>query len=174
MSAESHDLKSFLINNNILTTMAGVTIAFSTGIMIRSLVGDIILPSFYFLFHMLRDIPYGGQFSAFAPLSAMNCDNFVKELVTWIVVVIVTYFFIVYVMKQYLLKKTAIDAAAPAPKTPPAVAPVAVVPVAKTTGGKMDDHDSGSAVVMGGEDAGTENFYQSYGQAPYYSRGYYM
>ena len=104
-NGSSSDLKSFLVNNNILTTMAGVTIAFSTGTMIRSLVGDVILPMFYSFVRTLNSIPIVGfKYKAFAPFTAANFDSFIKELLTWIVVVVITYYFIDYLMKQYFLK----------------------------------------------------------------------
>lgn len=94
------DLKSFVVGNNILTTMAGVTIAFSTGVMIRSLVGDIILPGVYTLIRRGQPSVSG----AFAPISRNNLDTFVKELVSWIFVIIFTFILIEYIVKRMVLR----------------------------------------------------------------------
>ena len=103
------DLKSFVLGNNILTTMAGVTIAFSTGVMIRSLVGDIILPGLYLLIRRGKPSVSG----SFAPINRGNVDNYVKELVSWIFVIIFTFLIIEYLVKRMMLKQTAATAAKP-------------------------------------------------------------
>ena len=110
----SNDFKSFLINNNVLTVMAAVTIAFSTGTMIRSLVIDIILPSFYSL--LISRV--GVLDNAFAPISKLNLDSFIKEIVTWIFVIIFTFILIEYVIRRMMLKMYPVPASpssAPAP-----------------------------------------------------------
>lgn len=102
-------LKDFIVSNNIITTMAAVTIAFSTGTMIRSLAGDIILPTLYSLFfYRLR-----GVAGAFAPINKLNMDNFIKEFLSWIIVIGVTFFLIGYVFKLWVVSsksKTPTDA----------------------------------------------------------------
>lgn len=90
--------KDFIISNNIITTMAAVTIAFSTGTMIRSLAGDIILPALYALIFS-RFKSFSG---AFAPINKLNTDNFIKELLSWIIVIIVTFLLIGYVFRLWL------------------------------------------------------------------------
>lgn len=91
--------KDFIISNNIITTMAAVTIAFSTGTMIRSLAGDIILPSLYALIFS-RFQRFSG---AFAPINKLNTDNFIKELLSWIIVIIVTFILIGYVFRLWVI-----------------------------------------------------------------------
>lgn len=77
----------FIQRHNIITTMCAVTIAFSTGTMIRSLVSDILMPSLYSLF--VRRV--NGLNTAFEPISKMNVDNFIRELFSWIAVLFITY-----------------------------------------------------------------------------------
>jgi len=109
------DLKTFLVTNNILTTMASVTMAFSTGTMIRSLVSDIILPSIYGLF-VSRIKPLSGVLSgAFAPINKLNFDNFLKELFQWVVVIVITFMLIEYVVRRWILK---VYPTTPTPVTP--------------------------------------------------------
>lgn len=88
------DLKTFIFNNNILGTMGAVTIAFSTGTMIRSLVGELILPSIYSIFN--------SETSGFAGLSGENVSKFIKEFISWLIVILITFLFIDYVLKRFI------------------------------------------------------------------------
>ena len=94
----TQNLQSFIFSYGVLSSMAGVTIAFSTGTLIRSFVGDIVLPSIY---KLLNKTPLDKAIS-FIPIKSTNIDNFVKELVQWVLVVIFTYIFIKYVMERYV------------------------------------------------------------------------
>ena len=96
----SNDLKGFVINNNILTTAAAMTIGFSSGTMIRSLVGDIVLPGIYRLVLSRVNLMSG----AFAPINKLNVDNFLKEIVSWIFVIVLTFILIEYVIRRSILK----------------------------------------------------------------------
>jgi large-conductance mechanosensitive channel len=100
------DFKTFIIENNIITTMSAVTIAFSTGTMIRSFVCDILLPAIYALFLKRIRVLNG----AFAPINRMNLDSFVKEFVTFIFVVLTIFLFVYYFFKVWVQH---------APKAPP-------------------------------------------------------
>lgn len=96
----SSNLKSFIIDNGILTTMAAVTIAFSTGTFIRSFVSELVLPALYtVVLSKIKFIPGAG---AFKPLSSVNFDNFFKELLSWICVIIFTFVTIQYVVRAYV------------------------------------------------------------------------
>lgn len=88
------DLKTFIFNNNILGTMAAVTIAFSTGTMIRSLVGELILPSIYSIFN--------SGIAGFTGLSGENVSKFIKEFISWLIVILITFIFIDYVLKKFV------------------------------------------------------------------------
>lgn len=140
------ELKGFIVGNNILTTMAGVTIAFSTGVMIRSFVGDIILPGLYFMIRRGQPSLSG----AFAPITRGNLDNFIKEIVSWIFVIIFTFVIVEYIVRRMVLKE--------APSSPKPAAPAA-------NPSKKDD-GSGGAVVGDGE-----GFYQPAGVSPMAARG---
>ena len=90
------DLKTFIFNNNILGTMSAVTIAFSTGTMIRSLVGELILPSIYSIFN--------SGTVGFTGLSGENVSKFIKEFISWLIVILITFIFIDYVLKKFVWK----------------------------------------------------------------------
>jgi large-conductance mechanosensitive channel len=95
-------LKNFIIQNNILTTMAAVTIAFSTGTFIRSFVGDIFMPILYSVFISRTSLKKKVGLHAFKPISGSNVDNFVKELCSWIFVILFTFLIIQYVVRRYV------------------------------------------------------------------------
>jgi large-conductance mechanosensitive channel len=88
------DLKSFIFNNNILGTMSAVTIAFSTGTMIRSLTGELILPSIYSIFNSSTE--------GFKGLTGLNVSNFMKEFISWLIVILITFVFIDYILKKFI------------------------------------------------------------------------
>jgi large-conductance mechanosensitive channel len=101
------DFKDFVLRNNIASTMAAVTIAFSTGTTIRSLACDIILPCIYAAFVKRMNILSG----AFEPIRSINIDNFIKELFTWIMVVLITFLLIEYVFRYWMLHVPVISSA---------------------------------------------------------------
>ena len=108
--------------------------------MIRSFVGDIMLPGIYGLFSKSTNVVS----SAFP--SKMNPDNFIKELVTWIMVIIVTFVIIGYVFKAWIKKPTA-------PVAP--IAPAAhAAPTTPAPPVKKDNGDAAGAVI-------TEHFIRS-------------
>ena len=90
------DLKTFIFNNNILGTMSAVTIAFSTGTMIRSLVGELILPSIYSIFN--------SGTAGFTGLTGENVSKFIKEFISWLIVILITFLFIDYILKKFVWK----------------------------------------------------------------------
>jgi len=84
-------LKKFLVGNNIVGTAAGVSIALVTKDVISSLVGDIIIPGIIFLLlklniHSLTELLPGK--------SEFDFTNFIKEFISWIFVVVITFVFV--------------------------------------------------------------------------------
>lgn len=83
--------KKFIVDNGIIGTSAGVIIALVTKDLILSLVGDIIIPFFIILFlklniKSLTDVLPGK--------SNFDFTNFFKNLISWIITMMVTFFFI--------------------------------------------------------------------------------
>jgi large-conductance mechanosensitive channel len=111
------DFTNFIIGNNILTTSACVVIAFSTGTMMRSFVGDILIPSVYKFISQNFKIAS----SAFAPIGKSNLDSFLKEFVSWVFVILMTFVLIEYVVRRTLLKMqpTTPKPASPSPVSTP-------------------------------------------------------
>ena len=93
-----NNLASFINSQNILGTTAGVIIAIAAGDMIRSFVRDIIFPSMYYLL----SYKIGGEFS---PIDSSHVTRFGKEVISFIFILILTYFFIKNIL-QYLFEPT--------------------------------------------------------------------
>jgi large-conductance mechanosensitive channel len=84
-------LKKFIVDNNIIGTAAGVSIALVTKDVIQSFVGDIVIPSFYFILIRLN-INY---FSKILPgKTVIDFTNFAKQFISWLLVIIITFLFV--------------------------------------------------------------------------------
>lgn len=85
------NLTTFIANNNVVGTTAGVCIGIATKELIQSFVGDVIIPGVITLSFMLKldsitkKFPFNNEF---------NMQTFVKMFITWIFVIIVTFIFI--------------------------------------------------------------------------------
>ena len=85
------NFQKFIVDNGIIGTSAGVIIALVTKDLITSLVGDIIIPVFIFLFLKLNI----KSFTAILPgNSEFNFTIFFKHLISWIITMFVTFIFI--------------------------------------------------------------------------------
>lgn len=94
-------LRKFVVENNIVGTSAGVCIALATKDGIQSLVGDIIIPGMVILLHSLhidsltKILPVNGK-------SQLNIIDFLKQLITWVLIIILSFVF-VKIAFEYLL-----------------------------------------------------------------------
>jgi large-conductance mechanosensitive channel len=83
--------KKFIVDNGIIGTCAGVIIALVTKDLILSLVGDVIIPIFIILFLKLNI----KSLTAVLPgKSSFDFTSFFKNFISWIITMIVTFFFI--------------------------------------------------------------------------------
>jgi large-conductance mechanosensitive channel len=93
------EFKKFIVDNGVVGTTAGVSIALVTKDVIQSFVGDIILPSFYFILASLN-IP---KVTKMLPgKHFIDLTNFMKQIISWILVIIITYLFITITFKSLL------------------------------------------------------------------------
>ena len=84
-------LKKFLIDNNIVGTAAGVSIALVTKDTISSLVGDVLIPGIIFL---LLKLNIQSLTEILPGKSEFDFKNFIKEFISWIFVVVITFLFV--------------------------------------------------------------------------------
>ena len=93
--------KQFIIDNNIVGTSAGVCVALAAKDGIEALVGDIIIPILVMLLHALRI----DGLSKFLPVNgsaSLNVTDFVKQMVTFILIIIISFIFVQFAF-GYLL-----------------------------------------------------------------------
>jgi len=83
--------KKFIIDNGVIGTTAGVCIALVTKDLIASLVGDIIIPSIILL---LLALNIKSLTNILPGKSSWDFQNFMKQLISWIMILIVTFIFI--------------------------------------------------------------------------------
>lgn len=88
------NIGEFINSQNIIGTISGVTIAVSAGNTISSFVNEIIFPTFYYIFRNNLKI------SDFTPISYKHISIFLKEFITFIFVLILTFYFVKIVMAQ--------------------------------------------------------------------------
>ena len=94
-----NNVNKFIVDNNIVGTAAGVSIALVTKDAIQSLVKDIIIPGIIFLLLKLniqsitRVLPGNETF---------QISNFIKEFISWLFVVIITFVFVRFAFEGIL------------------------------------------------------------------------
>ena len=93
-------LKQFILDNNIIGTTAGVCIALASKDTLLSLVADVIIPGITKLILMLHlkvvndIIPKGN--------ADFNFTNFIKQFITWILMIVLSFLFITYTLKWFI------------------------------------------------------------------------
>ena len=94
---EVAEIKKFIIDNNIIGTMAGVAIALYTKDLIFSFSSDIVVPSINKLLLTLNIkaltaiLPHNVKF---------NVTVFLQNFISWFLGVLITYIFIQYTVKK--------------------------------------------------------------------------
>uniref|UniRef100_A0A6C0CVC0 Uncharacterized protein n=1 Tax=viral metagenome TaxID=1070528 RepID=A0A6C0CVC0_9ZZZZ len=86
------DFKKFILENGIIATTAGVTIGIASKDLVLSFSGDILVPTIIILLYWLNVkslknyLPSGK--------TKLDLENFLKNLLTWIIVIISTFVFV--------------------------------------------------------------------------------
>ena len=92
-------LKRFILDNGVIGTAAGVSIALVTKDIIQSFVGDIIIPSFIFV---LSSLQIKGLTEMLPGKKMLDLTNFFKQLISWVLVIVITYLFITFTFQVLL------------------------------------------------------------------------
>ena len=91
------EIKQFILDNNIIGTMAGVAIALYTKDLILSFSSDIVVPSINKLLIGLNI----KSLTAILPHKVkLNITVFLQNLISWFLGVLITYVFIQYTVKK--------------------------------------------------------------------------
>jgi large-conductance mechanosensitive channel len=86
-------IKKFVLDNNIVGTSAGVGVGLAAKDGIQSFVNDIIMPSLASLFHYLN-FDAASKFLPVGEKSKLNIVNFIKQMITFIITVAVSFIFV--------------------------------------------------------------------------------
>lgn len=92
-------LNKFIMDNNIIGTAAGVSIALITKDVIQSLVSDIIFPAIIF---MLIKLNIKDLTKILPRTYKFDFKNFMKEFVSWVFIVILTFVFVKVAFEKIL------------------------------------------------------------------------
>lgn len=127
-----NDFKKFMMKNNIVITAAAITIGIASAAFIKSFVGSILMPSVYLvigkiILQNLNNKLYKSVTDIFGDKVDFDFDSFIKDLVTWIFIVVAAYFIMDFVVRRWLLGPSNDDSHHIA--TAPAPAPALAYPV---------------------------------------------
>jgi large conductance mechanosensitive channel len=125
------DFKAFIMRGNVVDMAVGIIIGAAFGAIITSLVKDIIMPpiglalgkiDFANLLIVLKQGSTPGPYDSLAAAQAagavtMNYGQFVNIVITFIIIALVVFFFIVRPIAKMQAKKVAAPAAPAAPTT---------------------------------------------------------
>lgn len=162
----------FVVDNNIIGSLAGVTLGFVISTAVKSLVSDILMPSVYkFLYLLLSVTPLNGTalLTRFFQVTELNPDKFIKEAVNLLLIMVCAYLFFIHVLAKYIAEKqqrtaAALSAPAVAPLTSqlrPAMHAHAMYPGLRarphgTHHGHLIDDGSAAAIVVDGDMAAAD------------------
>ena len=86
------EFKSFIVENRLVGTAAGVTIGISTKELIQSVVGDIIIPFIYLIISFLGI----KKVELLAGKTEFDTVSFIRQFITWVLSIITVFFFVYY------------------------------------------------------------------------------
>lgn len=98
ISSFRQQLTDFVEGSNVLGTMTGVSIGLAFKQAVWAFVNEIVFP----LLYTLTKFKIGKDGREFSPISKEHFSRFAKELIVFILVLIMTYLFIQYFVKNLL------------------------------------------------------------------------
>ena len=101
-----NQIKKFIVENGLIATIAGVGLGIITKDVIQSLVADIIIPVIIILLSLLK---LKILLNIIPKKNNLNILNFVNNFVSWLITIIITFFFITYSMKYLLNIDTSVN-----------------------------------------------------------------
>ena len=101
MRKVTNHLKKFILGNNIIGTSAGVCIALAAKDSIQSMVNNVIVP-LILIFIQKLNITYLKNYLPNSETSNLDFSLFIKNLITFILVIFVSFIFVKFAF-EYLL-----------------------------------------------------------------------
>ena len=96
-----NEFTEFINEKNIVGVCAGVTIAYVSKDVVLSLVSDIVIPVFILIVLRLR-LPLPKLMMPDKSLHSLNVTKFLASIITWVLAILITYFFIKFAFSQML------------------------------------------------------------------------
>ena len=94
-------IKEFIVSQSILSMVASVTIAVAAGTVIKSFVTDILFPIIDLVFKNKNNYK-GKNRNNYDPLSYLHLIYFFKEMLNFIIVLVITFLFVYFFMAWLL------------------------------------------------------------------------
>lgn len=105
----NEDFRKFVLDNNLISYSITWVVAITVALLIQSAVGDILLPTVYFsmvfLFSKIGAESNPIFSSVFEKVNKINVANFLKELISFFVVILLLYFLTQEVMMKWMGKE---------------------------------------------------------------------
>ena len=153
------EFKSFIVENRLVGTAAGVTIGISTKDLIQSVVGDIIIPFIYLIISFLGI----KKVELLAGKTEFDTISFIRQFITWVLSIITVFFFVYY----FFMSVVGIDKPTATTTATPTATATPTTQLPQTTKRKRNipqnakkgpnDYESTST-----DPDNTESFYQKY------------
>jgi len=102
MSDFKENFKQFIVNNNVIGTTAGVCIALVTKELIQTFISDIFIPIIIIL---LTFIKIKSIIKILPATSGLNIIHFLTQIITWLIMILITFLFISYFMNTMGIDK---------------------------------------------------------------------
>jgi len=102
------NMSDFINSQNIIGTISGITVGVSAGNTIRSFVNELIFPTLYYIFRKKlksSGLLEGSKAADFSHISYKHVFLFLKEVVTFICVLILTFYFVKSIMARIFILK---------------------------------------------------------------------
>lgn len=105
----NEDFRKFVLDNNLISYSITWVVAITVALLIQSAVGDILLPTVYFsmvfLFSKIGAESNPIFSSVFEKVNKINIANFLKELISFFVVILLLFFLTQEVMMKWMGKE---------------------------------------------------------------------
>jgi len=145
------EFKSFIVENRLVGTAAGVTIGISTKDLIQSAVGDIIIPFIYLIISFLGI----KKVELLAGKTEFDTISFIRQFITWVLSIITVFFFVYY----FFMSVAGIDKST----APTTAIPTATAQLPQTTKRKRSIKKGPNNYESTSTDSdNTKSFYQRY------------
>ena len=103
-----NDFKNFIISNGVVTAAVAITIGIATASFVKAIVADIMMPVVYIVIgrYMLKHVSskaFSKLTQLFEDRSTLRLDEFFKDFLTWIFIILGAYILLNFFVKKWFL-----------------------------------------------------------------------